>query len=544
MSAVAATFNRRQEHSILGPRYGPSPFSRPVGNKCKSGGSGNPSTERLGSMVAPMICRPRDSAWLAAIGWLLAAAAFANVAAYIAYAGNPLVSSDSWYFINAFLQKAIESGPTLQDFFVKRGALDHAQPLVKGLLLLNARWLGLDYVFEAFMGLLFAAAMLIFVMWTTREERRLLQPQWLRTLSVGALAAVLVTLNAGMVFNWSLVTLVYISYLLAVLGGAAAWHGVNRGRYLLLIVAALLIAFSQDDVGLIISAVLILASMLAAAKLGRWRQGARVAAVLLASEISYVFASHWLSGQVPSPEAPGQMSANLLGLWAHHGETLGIVRVVLGSTLAHLNTLQYYWPDSAVAWQGVLAALVACTHAWFWWRAWRCNWNLSVFYAVVIMLLFYALTAGVLYARVPQFGVNYLHEPRYVVFYLLSNVALLLMLMGQPLRTGKRSFQIIAGASMAALLAWQVPLSRFTWHDGYYLSAYYHTMARQMLELGTADAPEHCVPLLTVCEMPSAERANAISFMRRHELNIYSHAFVERYQLQRLVPPEPRPPGK
>jgi hypothetical protein len=487
----------------------------------------------------------RDATWLSALAWLLPVIAFANAAAYIAYAGNPLVASDSWYFINAFLQKAIESGPELQDFFIKRDALDHAQPLIKGLLLLNARWLGLDYVFEALMGLLFAGAMMFFVMLTTREERSALQPQWLRALALGALGAVLVTLNAGMVFNWSLVTLVYLSYLLAVIGAATAWRGLTIGRYRTLALAALLIAFSQDDVGVIISAVLIIATMLAAAKLGRWRRGVVVAAMLLVSEIGYLVASQLLFERgLGGTTQGGGMQDNLLALWAHNGESLEIARVVLGSTLAHINTLLYYSPQSATAWQGVLAGLVATAHAWFWWRAWRCDWGLPVFYAVVVMLLFYALTAGVLYARVPQYGVDYLHEPRYVSFYLLSNVALVLMLMGQPLRATKRPSQIIAGASLAALLAWQVPLSRFTWHDGYYLGAYYHTMARQMLELGTAAAPQSCVPLLTVCGMPPAERANAIQFLKRNELNIYSRAFVERYRLQRLVPSEPRPPER
>ncbi|MET0814096.1 MAG: hypothetical protein ABWX88_02790 [Pseudoxanthomonas sp.] len=506
----------------------------------------NRPIERSESSDPVMSYRPGcDSTWLSALAWLLPVAAFANAAAYIAYAGNPLVASDAWYFINAFLQKAIESGPELQDFFVKRDALDHAQPLLKGLLLINARWLGLDFVFEALMGLLFAAAMLFFVMRTTREDRAALQPQWLRALELGALGAALVTLNAGMVFNWSLVTLVYLSYLLAVIAAAAAWRALTLGRYRTLALVALLIAFTQDDVGMIISAVLIIAAMLAAAKQGQWRRGVVVAAVLLASESGYLIVSHLLfeQGLVGSAEGGGK-SGNLLALWAHSGESLEIARIVLGSTLAHLNTLLHYSPESAVAWQGILAACVAIAHAWFWWRAWRCDWNLPVFYAVVVMLLFYAMTAGVLYARVPQHGINYLHEPRYVSFYLLSNVALVLMLMGQPFRATKRSFQIIAGASLAALVAWQVPLSRFTWHDGHYLGAYYHTMARQMLDLGTAVAPQSCVPLLTVCDMPPAEQANAIQFLKRHELNIYSRAFVERYRLERLVPSEPASSGE
>lgn len=69
----------------------------------------------------------------------------------------------------------------------------------------------------------------------------------------------------------------------------------------------------------------------------------------------------------------------------------------------------------------------------------------------------------------------------------------------------------------------------------------YHTMASQMLELGTdpETLPAQCVPLLTVCQMPAEERAQAMQLLQRQELNIYSADFVERYRLQKLVRPDP-----
>ena len=92
-----------------------------------------------------------------------------------------------------------------------------------------------------------------------------------------------------------------------------------------------------------------------------------------------------------------------------------------------------------------------------------------------------------------------------------------------------------------ALLALKFPPSAFTWYEGRFLSAYHHTMASEMLELG-ADPdtlPAQCVPLLTVCQMPAEERAQALQFLQRHELNIYSADFVEHYRLQKLVRPDP-----
>lgn len=475
----------------------------------------------------------RMAAWIFAL--LVPLAAFANAAAYIAYAGNPLVASDAWYFINAFLQKAMEQGPSFQDFFVKRDALDHAQPLSKALLWFNARWLGLDFVFEALVGLFFAAATFLVLVQTTRYARDA-QPWWLRALSIGTLAAVLVTLNSGMVFNWSLVTLIFMSYFLTVVGAAVSWQVLRTGRYRALFLASLLIAFSFDDVGMIILAALILATMLAAAKLNLLRQGFIACAIFVVAEVCYLVASRvLLNPQGPSVVPSGGVMVNVLLLWDMRDEWPTIARVVLGSTLAHFNPLTYYLRESASAWQGVLATLAAMGHAWFWWRASRTPWNLPVFHAVTLMLLFYGMIAGILYGRIPTHGVAYLNEPRYVAIYLLSNVALVLMVLGQPLRAARVHFRVGAGVALVALLALQVPLSRFTWYEGRFLSAYYHAMAGQMLELGAGTVPESCVPLLTVCNMPQAERTDAIDFLRRYELNIYSEDFVARYRLEKLV---------
>jgi hypothetical protein len=472
---------------------------------------------------------------------LVAFAAFANAAAYIAQDGNPLVSSDAWYFVDAFLQKAMEHGASLQDFFAKRDALDHAQPLGKLVLLANARWLGLDFVFEALIGLCFAALMFVVLLRSTRDTRQD-QPWWLWALGAGTLSAVLVTLNSGMVYNWSLVTLVFMAYFMAVAGAAVAWRALVVGRYMGLFAAALAIAFCFDDVGLIILAALVIATCAAAAKLGRMRAGLVASTAIIAGEACYLFASHaLLSPRVPGLAGAGGAMANLDALWALRGEWPTIVRIVFGSTLAHINPIAHFFPDAAPQWQGGLAVVAVLAHAWFWWRAWTGRWNLPVFHAVVLMLVFYASIAGILYGRLPIYGVGYLNEPRYVSTYLLGNVALVLMVLGQPWEARRLRARALAGAALGALLALQVPLSLFSWYEGSFLFAYYHKMASEMIELGHDSVPATCVPMLTVCGMPAAERARAVGFLRRHELNVYSEDFIARYRLEKLEAPVTAP---
>jgi hypothetical protein len=477
---------------------------------------------------------PAQAIGSAALASLLVVAAFGNAAAYIGFAGNPLVASDSWAFLNLFLQKAMDEGPGLADFWVKRDALDHAQPVVKGLLWFNASWLGLDFVFEAFMGLAFAAATWAFLVLTARREGEAEQPPLLRALAAGALAASLVTLNSGMVFNWSLVSLTFIPYLLAVIAAFAAWRAFASGRFGLLVVASLLVAFLLDDVGVIISAALLGAVLLAAARSGEWRRGAAVAGVVVTALVAYQLVARLAFDPVPA--APRTGVESIAWLWEHRAEWPTMFQVAFGSTLAHINPLLHYFPDTAGRWQAALAVLVVLAHLWFWWRAWHDRWNAASFHAVVIMLMFYAFAAGVLYARVPAYGTYYLNEPRYVAFYLLSNVALVLMLMARPIETVSSRRGVVSATAMGALIALQVPLSQFTWYEGRFLHSYYHTMAAQMFELGEGRVPEACVPLLTVCQMPAEERQKAMQVLRRHELNVFAPDFIARYGLQRLVP--------
>lgn len=488
-------------------------------------------------LLAPRPTSSRSWGWQL-LGWGIALVAFANAAAYIAYASNPLVASDGWYFIDAFLAKALESGVDLQDYFVKRDQFDHAQPVGKLLLLLNARWFGLDFVYESFAGLALAAAMFaacVMAMRVTDATRQ--QDSSLRMLGLGALAASLVTLNCGMVFNWSLVTLTYLPYLMATLGALAAWHAFHRNRRVGLVIISLAIAFAIDDVGLIINAALAATCVLAGIRQARLRDGATLAALVVASELAYLAFNHAFLVQRQGLDGEG-LASSLGGILARAGEFPVLLRIVFGSMLAHINPLIHYFAGNAATVQWGLAAVMLAAHAWFWWRALRGEWNAMVFLAVALMLVLYGFISGIVYARVPEYGMNYLSEPRYVVFYLLGNVALVCMLLGQrqPGRRPGHGFAFSARhVVLAALVLLQFPLSRHTWDEARYLGGYYHTMAWQMLVLGKGRVPETCVPLLVVCGMPASEREEAIEFLRKHQLNVYSPDFVRRYRLQALA---------
>src|SRR5690606_22792164 len=75
----------------------------------------------------------------------------------------------------------------------------------------------------------------------------------------------------------------------------------------------------------------------------------------------------------------------------------------------------------------LLAVMLLVAHAGFWWAALRLRPGAAWFAAVALMLLYYAHVAGLLLGRVFLRGTVVLGQPRYISFYQLGIIALLLM---------------------------------------------------------------------------------------------------------------------
>lgn len=486
--------------------------------------------------VAPL----RPLAHLPAL--VVATLAFINAGLYIAYAGHPLAMADAWYFIDAFLAKAYEHGVGLLDLYVKRPGNDHAQPIQKLLLLANAKWFHLDFVLEAFAGLAMAlGTYLVLHAMIWQDQRRLGNPGWFFAAVASMIAMTIVSLNSSMVFNWSLVTLGYLPHLLVVIAAWACWRslrGHGNARFALIFV---FMAFTLDTMAMIAGASLAGATLLAGMKRGAgWRRVGAVAATVVFCLVAYRLASRlYLHASLPPEQGAGALEA----LAGSATELPSMLVTVLGSSLAHMTPLTFWFGDGARDVQTALAIAVASAHLWFWWRAWRAPWNATVFTATTMMLMFYASVAGIIVGRVPIFGPGYLHEPRYVLTWQMGNVALLMMLAGaSPLpRRRPRAAAIGSGLLLFAMLALQVQLSRHTWDEGRYIQSYIHTMARQMYLLGLDPQakPASCVPMLTICEAGTGERVRSITFLKRHHLNAYSDEVLQRYSLQAVAAPPP-----
>src|SRR5690348_11593296 len=93
-------------------------------------------------------------AWLWGMGptklaLMIYAVAFVNVLIFVLLAGDPLLTADSWYFLDVFVRHAYDGQLGIDDFFVQRAGLDHAQPLRKLILLMELKWFRLSLLPEA-----------------------------------------------------------------------------------------------------------------------------------------------------------------------------------------------------------------------------------------------------------------------------------------------------------------------------------------------------------------------------------------------------------
>lgn len=520
------------------PRRAPL-YSRPV----------NTDTRRMVPSPARASGAPQHApqpAWQLALPALPALLALLHAVALVAGIANPLVYSDNWTFIETFLKVALEDGAGLGDFLVKRAGIDHAQPLGKLLMLANARWAGLDFILEArvALGCLVAGwALLCAVVLRERRARGSATP-----LVVFLLAMILVVQLAPAsvdVYAYPMVLMAHAFYLLAFAMLAAAWHAYRGGGAWAVVATGLACGIVGDDSAILLVAAASAALLLAGVREQRLRSALRVVAVLVLVLLACrgVYAAFGDIRGSTSPDFNVGTGARVAGLAAQWRDAWAWLAAPLSAGLASAAALRATFGDGWVAARIVLALLVGTLHAWFWWRAWRLRPGAAWFLAVALMLLFYAMVAGVLYGRVFVRGAAFLDQGRYSVFYQVGVVALLLMALAEGALASGRA-RALAWCAGVALLLLQVPLAMQAWQQvPRHREAYAH-MARDMAAMARdpLHPPAGCAVGIDVCVRPEATRVALMAMLVEHRLNLFSPQFRARHpELARAAGPLPPP---
>lgn len=481
----------------------------------------------------------RASLWL---GGLLVAAAVLNAWSYSSTAAGPLLQADAWYFLDVFVSKYLDGTLGIWDLFVQRGGSDHAQPLQKLILLFHTRYFDMDFRVEGLIGTALGIAWCVTIALAVYTGQRRDRSMHVFSPAVISLVFVLgLSINSTNVFTWSLVTLIYVTLLASTLYFLAAMRLV-RGRFpWLLAPVGLLQGLLIDEVAIIVFVASVIAVGLfsPASRRNKLLGGtAALGGLLLARLVLYLVSSRNLDSTSGSTSA---LFEALFSLDALKG-----VVVPFSDSLVHVEHLQRFFPESYGAALVLLAAFVMVLHGYFWvvtFNAIRQDTrSSSLALAVFLMLVSYALTAGIIVGRVPTFGWGYLHQPRYVLFYQLGLVAIAIMFvhrLGQGMCSSaarRRSFASVEaiGILLVSLVfvSTQLIVTRESWNVPRYLTPYWQNASFVMQRL--ADDPSNvaqCPDILSVCEYAPEQRERLMGLLVQRQLNIFSPAFQIRNRL-------------
>lgn len=473
---------------------------------------------------------------------LLAGLAILNALSYALLAANPLPRSDNWRALNGYLGRFIERGFSWLDLFAQSDPGDTNFPLNKAVTLWHTRYWQMDFGVESVVGT-FAAIGIVAVI---AQCALRLRPTPLSAATLLAwLAMVVLSINSSELYNWPLAAMWFMPLLLACI-----YIRLPPSASMPVVVAATaLLGLLLDEFAYPVVASLLIATWLVPAatpgpRVGRF--AAAAVAGLLVARMSYA-AINAFAPQEVLLAPPTTRSITALA----SAEAWKAAAWPLADSLLHVDHARRLAGAQAVWLQVVIAAGLGLAHLGFWWRIVQrraqAHAGPVVRMAAAIMLLFYATALGIVMQRVPAFGYDYLHQPRYVAFYQLNLAALGIMGWIEASEcSGKlrRSLVPVAAAALIAMCALQWHVAGQAWDDygRGYGSRYLQSMAGQMGQLARdPDAAIKCVPLLTVCGFPEAPRRRVIGLLAGHGLSVFSPQFQARH---RLVPAPVRDDGR
>ena len=479
-------------------------------------------------------------AWLW-IGTVVATIAVLNAWTYSSAATGPLMQADAWYFLDVFVSKYLDGTLRFWDLFVQRGGSDHAQPLQKLILLFHTRYFDMDYRIEGLIGTALGIAwcsVVALAVWTTQRRDRAIH---VSTPIVLALVFVLgLSINSTNVFTWSLVTLIYVTLLVAMLYFLASIRLTESPHPVWLAPVALLQGLLIDEVAIIVFVASVIATGLfsPASRRNKLLAGAAgLGGLLVARLVLYLISSRGLEGSVAPP---GALLDALVSTSAFRGAA-----IPFSDALIHVEHLQRFFPESTGSALFAVAAFVILLHIYFWGAAASAvrqgHRSTSLAIAVFLMLVSYALTAGIVVGRVPTFGWEYLHQPRYVIFYQTGLVAIAVMFVYRlglvaNEATARRPLGGIESAGIIVitllLIVAQLVVARQSWNLPRYLTPYWQNASLVMQRLlEDPSNVEQCPDILSVCEYPVERREHLMGLLAQHQLNVFSPAFQMRNRL-------------
>ena len=459
-----------------------------------------------------------------------------NVMYFISVAASPIIRDDGWYFLASQIQPWIEQGFSWTDIFVKRGLTDHAQPLNKIFLFINYKFFNLDFKYEAiagFAGIVFT----IFLFLSIYIKKIINQSITLSGAGFFVLAILTFTsLNSRELYSWPLVTFSYLPFFLALLLSFFAWKFL---KYQLTISAMLIAAAIFILIGDTASIITWLSLTTAVGlisfsdnEISRKRALMWVACSAFIVAVYFIVININFMGGAAQPKA-GNKSIDLLSISFY----LEFIRIVFSSSLIHSEHLA-----RAGNYQTFLSWVIAIPVLYFYIEhfvsmVFKKRRQTLVDFLVTFILVHATLSvAAIVVGRLPEFGIGYLNQPRYVLVYQLIPFALFIKYCFRPTLT---QGQIIVGKITVVVVLPIMLCAQFYFSTSAYaavpwISKWVDGQSRAIADYVNDPAlpAGRCTSFSSpVCKLPEAKRNELLNLMIKNQLNLFNHDFQWKYKI-------------
>lgn len=462
-----------------------------------------------------------------------------NTLYFISVAANPILRDDAWYFLASQVQPWIEQGFSWKDLFVKRDLTDHAQPLNKLFLYLNYKFLNLDFKYEAiagFFGILFTAFLFlsIFIKRTINQSVTL----------VGAgffiLAVLTLTsLNSRELYSWPLVTFSYLPFFLALLLPFLAWRFLNSQLPFVSILIAALIFILIGDTASVIAWLSVVAALtlisISDSEISRKRVALWIVCSAVIVAAYFIIVNVSFMGGVAQPKAHKNFSLLNINFY------IELIRIVFSSSLVHSEHLA-----RAGNYQALLSWIIAIPILYFYIKHFvdiifkRQQQGLIDLFVTFILVYATLSVTAIVVGRVPEFGISYLNQPRYVLVYQLIPFALFIKYCFLPVN---RQVQVIARKItviilLPLMLCTQLYFSANAYAAVPWLAKWIDGQVNVISDyVNDPDIPAgNCTNFSsTICSFSEIERNELLSLSIKNQLNLFNHDFQWKHRIFPLI---------
>lgn len=459
-----------------------------------------------------------------------------NVLYFVSVAASPIIRDDGWYFLASQIHPWIDQGFSWADIFVKRGLTDHAQPLNKLFLYLNYRVFNLDFTYEAIAG--FAGVFLTVVLFLSFFVKRVMSQSmtWFGAGFFVLAVLTLTSLNSRELYSWPLVTFSYLPLSLTLLLPFLAWRFLSYQSTIASIVVTAFIFVLIGDTASIISWLSLTTAVVLISISDSGFSRKRVLIWILGS--AFIVASYFfvLNFKFIGGTTEQQSLNNKLDFF-NIDFYFECIRIVFSSSLIHSEHLA-----GITGYQKLFSWLVAIPVlgfyiAHFFSLVFKKRRQTIVDFFVTFILVYATFSiAAIIVGRVPEFGVDYLNQPRYVLVYQLIPFALLMKYCFLPENEKSQIItrKIAVLMTLPVMLYAQVYFSANAYASVPWVSKWVDGQSKAITDyVNNPDLPAgNCTNFsLPICNFPESTRNELLNLLIKNQLNLFNHEFQWKHKI-------------